>query len=381
MFKKLFAILLALLMLCSCKAEEIPEPVLPEEPVVSEKEESEAEKLEEEQEIFEEEPTEQEQAFEIRYSEKHDEYMDKIQQRLNSYKDGTFEEMPNHHSAYPENFPSPENLLPANENNTVIAYINTQKLTENSWLDGELDYVYFIDDYHAILLEPAEIELFDGTKTFVFGNTGYVNAINAGYNNIWEWLSNRYDGYFNDGLKVDEPLLIAEHIAALNEVFKETFYTGFDWNDETYARLFKTEQVNGTTVEAIPDLMMKNSEIYENGIPEGYYEGADDADCYLVEDYCSKAEIYGALSEWLSKDVFAEEIERNMIEYDGRLYMVRGGRGYSVQSCSGFVITEQTETEVKAIGNYFLHGDPAGKIELVFSVNNGKIILEKYMTE
>ena len=38
MFKKLFAILLALMMLCSCKAEETPEPVLPEEPQVSEME-------------------------------------------------------------------------------------------------------------------------------------------------------------------------------------------------------------------------------------------------------------------------------------------------------------------------------------------------------
>ncbi|MBE6899986.1 MAG: hypothetical protein E7479_04890 [Ruminococcaceae bacterium] len=38
MFKKLFAILLALLMLCSCTAKENPEPVLPEEPFVSEAE-------------------------------------------------------------------------------------------------------------------------------------------------------------------------------------------------------------------------------------------------------------------------------------------------------------------------------------------------------
>ena len=43
MFKKLFAILLALMMLCSCQIEEPSEPVLPEEPVISEAEESEAE--------------------------------------------------------------------------------------------------------------------------------------------------------------------------------------------------------------------------------------------------------------------------------------------------------------------------------------------------
>ena len=36
MFKKLFAILLALLMLCSCVKEEPSEPIVPEEPKISE---------------------------------------------------------------------------------------------------------------------------------------------------------------------------------------------------------------------------------------------------------------------------------------------------------------------------------------------------------
>jgi hypothetical protein len=46
MFKKLFAILLTLMMLCSCQIEEPSEPVLPEEPVISETEmETEAEEI------------------------------------------------------------------------------------------------------------------------------------------------------------------------------------------------------------------------------------------------------------------------------------------------------------------------------------------------
>ena len=36
MFKKLFAILLALLMLCSCVKEEPSEPIVPDEPKISE---------------------------------------------------------------------------------------------------------------------------------------------------------------------------------------------------------------------------------------------------------------------------------------------------------------------------------------------------------
>ena len=80
--------------------------------------------------------------------------MNAINIRIESYKAGTFEEMENHHSGYPEDFPDVKNLLPADEGNTALAYKNTEKLSENSWSDGEIDYVYFIDDYHAIILEP-----------------------------------------------------------------------------------------------------------------------------------------------------------------------------------------------------------------------------------
>ena len=68
-----------------------------------------------------------------------------------------------------------------------------------------------------------------------------------------------------------------------------------------------------------------------------------------------------------------------MLEYSGKLYIVRGGRGYGVGSCSGFTITEQTETEIKATGNYFMHGCPNGTIDLLFSVKDGKILLEYYL--
>ena len=52
MFKKLLAILLSILMLSACVAEEIPEPVLPEEPVASEPENIENDEISETQEDF-----------------------------------------------------------------------------------------------------------------------------------------------------------------------------------------------------------------------------------------------------------------------------------------------------------------------------------------
>ena len=359
--KKLFALILALVLLCSCVAEETPEPVLTEEPVVSVPE---TEIPEGNDYVVEKE------AYELYYSENHKEYLSLINKSLDFYKN----DKPDVSSFYPEDFPSPENLPVADETTVLLGWKNFDP--ENSSSEAYKKYLYVIDKNHAIAITPDEA-IFDDKLNLIFSVTEYISG------NIGEWVFENFDYFFvgKNGCPEIEQELIAEHVAALNEVFQETFYTGVDWNDETYARLFKEEQINGTTAEAIPDLMMKNSEIYENGIPEGYFEDAGDADCYLVEDYYSKEEIYGVLGKWLSEDIFLEKIDQNMIEFDGRLYMTRGGRGYSVESCSGFVITEQTENEIKAVGNYFLHGDPAGKIELVFSVFEGKIILEEYTVE
>lgn len=514
MFKKIFLILFALLILCACNVEEPETPVVPEE---EEKEEEIVTSADENLEGKENPKIEEAWAKKIYESGDHESYISRINQRIESYKNGTFEEMPNHHPAYPEDFPTVKNLPEANEKNVLLGWKNTEQLSENSWADGYVKYVYIIDENHAIILEPSVL-IIEEEAILAFVNTGYLNQnveswskeyfdgffggsfgseeaeisegndyvvekeayelyysenhkeylslINKSLDfhkndkpdvssfypedfpspenlpvadettvllgwknfdpenssseaykkylyvidknhaialtpdeaifddklnlvfsvteyisgNIGEWVFENFDYFFveKNGCPEIEQELIAEHVAALNEVFLETFCTGFDWDDETYARLFKTEQVNGTTAEAIPDLMMKNSEIYENGIPEGYYEDAGDADCYLIEDYYNKAEISAILGKWLSENVFTEEIEQNIIEYDGRLYMVRGGRGYGVQSCAGFVITGQTETEITATGKYFLQGEPHGTIDLLFSVDKEKIILESY---
>lgn len=180
------------------------------------------------------------------------------------------------------------------------------------------------------------------------------------------------------------PLIIADHIAALNEVFGETFFADFDYYGKSYARLFIEEQVKGTTADAVPDFMMSRKEIAEKGIPEGYYKDASEADCYLIENFTSKEGIRATLRKWLADEIFDGDdltsIDENFIEYDGKLYLVRGGRGYGVQSCSYFNITEQTETEIKATGIYYVQGDyVAGTIDLLFSVDGNNIILETFV--
>ena len=201
MFKKLFAILLALLMLCSCKTEEIPEPVLPEEPVVSENSgiiEGE-ENLEEPEETAE--PEEQKTeinngmelfAKEIYYSQKHDEYRSRIYARVASYKDGTFEETPNHHAPYPEDFPNVENLPGVSSETVALAWKNAEIIDETSEIEGFIEYLYFVDETHVIILTPVQLEVEEGIVVMTFAYTGYYSD-----ENLEEWINTRYDGFFD----------------------------------------------------------------------------------------------------------------------------------------------------------------------------------------
>ncbi len=412
MFRRIFAVLFALLMLCSCGAEEPEKPVVPEEPEISGESEIPEEEPEQEKNPENPEATEFERnaitLTGLIAEHLFDVSEEKTSSETNKLMNVIFTIGANAGNPVSENKPYADSFPKSQDG---IYHFPEDEIVRVAFeIFGIEDFRYEEPKGVAIYYDEENREFYTG---FEFGMGGRHSIRNPAavtendeicvefeltdsvfYSDMPGWtVYGKYESVFkvleNENGKflrfveitcreLYEPLLITEHIAALNEIFKETFYTGFDWNGETYARLFKTEQVNGTTAEAIPNLMMKNSEIDEKGIPEGYFEDAGDADCYLVEDYYSKAGIYGVFGQWLSEEIYGEAVERNMIEYDGRLYMVRGGRGYGVESCSGFVITGQTETEITATGNYFTHGDPNGTIDLVFSVSDGKIILESY---
>ena len=198
MKKFLVLVLAMILLLCACAAEKTPEPVLPEESALTEPEEEKEPALDEPEILFPKELKDEEKLAERIYnSEEHGLYMEALSGRINRHKDGTFEETPNHHSAYPEDFPSAENLLPLDETNTVLAWRNTIQMSETSWIDGAVDYIYLIDAYHAIVLEPVSLEMSDGTVSYGFGNSGYIDAEEAGFENICEWINKIYTDYYS----------------------------------------------------------------------------------------------------------------------------------------------------------------------------------------
>ena len=380
MFKKIIAVLLLALVLCSCNTEETPEPVLPEEPVVSE--EPEISKQEEEADSTEVVENEESIAEKIFCSEKHSEFISLFNKRIEKYKSGTFEEMPNHHSGYPENFPSAINLLPADKSNTVLAYRNTEKISEISWSDGEIDYVYFIDEYHAILLEPAELVMSDGTVTLSFANTGYMNAIAAGYETIGEWFADFYDGYYGEPLAICEPKLIAEHIAMLNELERETFgIKHLSWQEENYIRLYKEKPYGeGFELAAPPDKLLPGDTFYGKSVPEkydGYYVDQNCEGVYPATNFSSKLEVFENLCKWFAPEVIEKSsFEDHVMDFNGEVYLLRHSRGYGMSYYGDSEIVEQTETEMTAVAKiYRIIKNEAGTAEIKFEKIDGRWII------
>lgn len=372
MFKIISAVVVSALMIlfCSCAAEEPEVTVVPEE----EKEEEIVTSADESGKEEENPKIEESEAKRFYESGDHEIFISRINQRIESYKNGTFEEMPNHHPAYPEDFPSASNLPEATEENVLLGWKNTEQLSENSWYDGYVKYVYIIDENHAIILEPAVL-IIDEEAILALVNTGYLNE------NVESWAKEYFDGFFGGSfgpeeaetevLKV-EPELIAEHIAALNEAAREFFGAEYVQN-MYYSFYFKEENTDWNTV---PDMV---SEEYPGDSAEGYCYDFFERTAMEVTNFKTKAEVREYMGRWLDSSLFEADycgIDFNFMEYDGKLYLLRGNRGYGLVSYGNSEITSKTADKMTAKA-YIYQNDyyEAGTAEIEFEKRDGNWII------
>lgn len=183
-------LILILLLFCACNAQK--EPVssdLPSEtePPVSESSENSSEDGEEPVVLSYEA-----MAKEIYESNEHSEYISLINELIEQYKDGTFVEVPNHHPPYPDDFPDAKSLPEATEKNVVLCWRNEKRISENSIEEGLIEYVYIIDENHAIALEPIKFAMSDGTTKLGFANTLYLEC------DINSYVSEVSEGFFGE---------------------------------------------------------------------------------------------------------------------------------------------------------------------------------------
>ncbi|MBQ4643330.1 MAG: hypothetical protein IJB66_03795 [Oscillospiraceae bacterium] len=136
-------------------------------------------------------------ASEIYNSALHSKYLARINQTIENLRNGTHKPVENHHSSYPEDFPDPKNLPDATGSNFLLAWKDSVQLDANTVQDGAVDYFYIIDDEHVLILEPTVFGYADGTESYGFANSYYLNV------NAMNWISENYDGYFG-GLPKEE---------------------------------------------------------------------------------------------------------------------------------------------------------------------------------
>ena len=184
--------------------------------------------------------------------------------------------------------------------------------------------------------------------------------------------------------KVVEPKLIAEHIAMLNELEGETF--GIEhrsWQEENYVRLYKEKPYGENfKLAEIPDALEPSSTFYGVSMGEGYqYNGYYvDLNCegvYPATNFSSKLEVFENLCEWFAPEIIEKSsFEDHVMDFEGKVYLLRHSRGYGTSYYGDSEIIEQTETEMTAIAKiYRIIKKEAGTAEIKFEKIGGNWVI------
>lgn len=258
--------------------------------------------------------------------------------------------------------------------NTVIPYIVSCSRSGSKFYTVEFFYMeanmsgYKLGD--GDIFVPCEAELnenvFEKPEFIEFAESGkdlYTAflRIDSGEFRVSYIFKNHY-----------EPELIAEHIAALNEAAREFFGAEYVQN-MYYSFYFKEENADWNTV---PDMV---SEVYPGDSAEGYYYDYFERVVMEVTNFKTKAEVREYMGRWLDSSLFEADycgIDFNFMEFGGKLYLLRGNRGYGLVSYGNSEITSKTADKMTAKA-YIYQNDfyEAGIAEIKFEKRDGKWII------
>ena len=311
----------------------------------------------------------EQQSAERLYNYFHAEYISLISKRIESYKNGTFVEVENHHAPYREDFPPVENLPEANESNVILAWRNTEQIDANSWSDGAINYIYIIDEEHAIIFEPVFFVQNDGTEEPGFANTGYYGE------NVAKWVLSTYDGYYGSKLLLYEPELIADQIAALNQLSYENYGAICEERYGTF--LFKeyTEDIS-----AVPDAITYEPVVYDGVVSmhNGYYLDFYERNAQEVLNFSSVEEMYENMEQYISDDFLYRVYNPYFVEFDGKLYKAVGNHGNIGITYGNSKIVSETENKMTAEAEVYasISGERIGDATIEFEKfgNDWKIV-------
>ena len=174
-------------------------------------------------------------------------------------------------------------------------------------------------------------------------------------------------------IEMNEPEIIAKHIAALNEITLETYGMADTDFELDFIPLYK-EPLSGITFDKTPDLIVTIPELEQ--YPD-YYQNQSLENLQKFSNFKSEQEIFEYLSQWVSPEFFdTENFRKHIFEFDGNAYLARYSRGYGIKSYGNAEIISKTETEMIAkIFIYDVKSVEAGTAEIKFEKNGENWIL------
>ena len=174
-------------------------------------------------------------------------------------------------------------------------------------------------------------------------------------------------------IEMNEPEIIADHIAALNEITLETF--GFEPKsfNNNLIPLYK-EPLSGITFDKTPDLIVTVPELEQ--YPE-YYQNQSLEELYEFSNFKNEQEIVDYLSQWVAPEFFdTENFRKHIFEFDGKAYLARYSRGYGVKSYGNAEIIFESENEMTAkIFIYDVKSVESGTAEIKFEKKDGNWVI------
>lgn len=148
---------------------------------------------------------------------------------------------------------------------------------------------------------------------------------------------------------------------AWQSVEDELFGLDVDW-DTPYLRLYATEDAANRFVQEPPVKLALWSDFSvvstaDMQTDEGLWIDGAMASLYPVSGVSDVSEVYDRLALSLDESLFADRLEYDLVQFDGVVYMVRGGRGYGGgkfdPESAVVTVSSGTTREVTLYGEWF----------------------------
>ena len=198
---------------------------------------------------------------------------------------------------------------------------------------------YYFDD-----VEVSEAVFDERLAACTEGDDGYVLRFFANTpENCRDYL---YYGTQTSQTTAEEPqlseqellALLRENVEWLNAVENECFMAEVQW-EEAYGAILSYENSQYGKIKRLVPRPTVSSELKRH-VAEGEAVDPAERSFYPISNYSSKEQMLNDLCEYIDVDSpnivqmssssVSDMLDEDVLEFDGRLYMIRGGRGYGV---------------------------------------------------